>query len=160
MPCECSRCAGNDVPGDRYGPRYTALAARCKTRTGFHCVMCGEASDNLEAHHWAQRYPPHTRLDEEDLHPFCSWPCHELATQLRKARARGMAWSDLSPVFRHIIDIIRRHALEGLPLFEADKNAAPLPAVGKLRVRELGATPEAKGRLAEVGTITPRKRSI
>ena len=73
---------GVDVGYNYQHPQYLAARDEAFARSDGICQFCGQ-KPAVEAHHWAERYPPESETTADDLTALCGL-CHEMATTKRR----------------------------------------------------------------------------
>lgn len=135
-----------------HGDLYRALRAAVVDRYDSTCVFCGRTGGALETHHWSLRYPcgatqcgcGRRKVEERDLVLLCQRD-HDLVTDWRKARKRGLSWREflageherIREATRQILAAGEHHPTsmpaqperERAATAEVDHQPAPAPAV-------------------------------
>ena len=84
-----------------YGDRYELARGKAFDRSLGVCQICGRR-DAEQGHHWALKYPTDAQVTPDDLTALCR-PCHEIATEIRKAEKAGVSvWPIISKILKGI----------------------------------------------------------
>ena len=97
-----------------YDGNYKKARSSAFLRSGGVCQFCGY-ENATDAHHWARKYPDGIDCASDDLVALC-WPCHQIATTIRRYRRRGVGWPHLlASVLKGVANCATKSSSQGKP---------------------------------------------
>ena len=145
-------------------PVYLEAREKAFARSGGLCQLCGQ-QPAVEAHHWAQKYPPAHKTTADDLTALCA-DCHYIATTLRRFTRDGGSRHQFRAVLSEVIAQCDLNSpLPATPpssctMERPDSTREALPAARSQRSRPSGAGTEPTSTTGGSGSSSASGRSI